>query len=102
MLAGTRVAWALAAYFGVQSMLAYVIMGWLPEILTETGMSQTEAAFQVAIVITVGIPLAALVPPLLGRARRPAVLVVALSGCYWPASSAWRSSPGPSCWCSRS
>ena len=47
-----------------------------------TGMTQTEAAFQVAIVITVGIPLAALVPPLLGRSRRPALLVVVLSGCY--------------------
>ncbi len=82
VLGRTRVAWTLAAYFGVQSMLAYVIMGWLPEILTETGMSQTEAAFQVAIIIAVGIPLAALVPQLLGRARRPALLVIALSGCY--------------------
>ena len=82
VLARTSVAWTLAGYFGLQSMLAYVIMGWMPEILTDTGMTQTEAAFQVAIVITVGIPLAALVPPLLGRSRRPAVLVVVLSGCY--------------------
>src|SRR5664279_4636537 len=42
----------------------------------------TAAAFQVALAIAIGIPLAALVPPLLGRMRRPAILVVVLAGCY--------------------
>lgn len=81
-LARTRVAWALAIFFGCQSMIAYVVFGWLAEILVDTGMSDTTAAFQVAIAITVGIPLAMLVPPLLGRMRRPAILVIALSSCY--------------------
>ena len=82
MLARTRVAWALAIYFGCQSMVAYVVFGWLAQILTDAGMTDTAAAFQVAVAIAVGIPLAALVPPLLGRLRRPAILVVALSSCY--------------------
>lgn len=81
-LARTRVAWALAIYFGCQSMVAYVVFGWLSEILTDAGMTDTAAAFQVSIAIAVGIPLAMLVPPLLGRVRRPAILVVVLSGCY--------------------
>ncbi|MET0965317.1 MAG: MFS transporter, partial [Nakamurella sp.] len=81
-LARTRVAWALAIYFGCQSMVAYVVFGWLAEILTDSGMTDTAAAFQVAIAITVGIPLAMLVPPLLGRMRQPAILVISLSGCY--------------------
>jgi CP family cyanate transporter-like MFS transporter len=81
-VARTRIAWWLALYFGLQAMLAYVIMGWLPEILTGRGMSQTGAAFQVAIIIVVGIPPAALVSSLLGRVRRPELLVIALSGCY--------------------
>jgi len=42
----------------------------------------TAAAFQVALAIAIGIPLAALVPPLLGRMRRPAILVVVLARCY--------------------
>ena len=82
VLARTRVAWALALYFGCQSMVAYVVFGWLAEILTDAGMTDTAAAFQVGIAITVGIPLATFVPPLLGRLRRPAILVVALSSCY--------------------
>jgi CP family cyanate transporter-like MFS transporter len=81
-LARTRVAWALAIYFGCQSMVAYVVFGWLSEILTDAGMTDTAAAFQVGIAIAVGIPLAMVVPPLLGRVRRPAILVVVLSGCY--------------------
>ncbi len=81
-LARTRVAWTLALYFGSQSMIAYVVFGWLPQILTDAGRSDTAAALQVAIAIAVGIPLAAMVPPLLGRARRPAILVIALSACY--------------------
>ena len=81
-LARTRVAWALAIYFGCQSMVAYVVFGWLAEILVDTGMTDTAAAFQVAIAITVGIPLAMLVPPLLGRMQRPAILVIALAACY--------------------
>src|SRR6476659_520537 len=81
-LARTRVAWALAVYFGCQSMVAYVVFGWLAEILTDAGMTDTAAAFQVGIAIAVGIPLAMVVPPLLGRVRRPAILVVTLASCY--------------------
>jgi CP family cyanate transporter-like MFS transporter len=69
VLARTRVAWALALYFACQSMIAYVVFGWLTEILVEQGMSDTSAAAQSSIAIAVGIPLAAVVPPLLGRAR---------------------------------
>ncbi|HEY4993728.1 MAG TPA: MFS transporter [Nakamurella sp.] len=81
-LARTRVAWALATYFGTQSMVAYVVFGWLAQILTDAGMTDTAAAVQVAVAIAVGIPLAALVPPLLGRVPRPAILVIVLSACY--------------------
>ncbi len=82
-LARTRVAWTLAMYFGLQAMLAYVIMGWLPEILTQRGMSPTAAAFQVAVIIAVGIVPAALASGMLDRLRRPEVLVIGLTGCYF-------------------
>ncbi len=81
-LARTRVAWTLALYFGCQAMVAYVVFGWLAQILVESGMSDTAAAAQVSISIAVGIPLAAAVPPLIGRSRRPALVVIALAGSY--------------------
>lgn len=82
VLARTRVAWALAIYFASQSLVAYVVFGWLTQILVGAGMTDVLAAAQVSIAVTVGIPLAALVPPLLGRARRPQLLVLGLSFCY--------------------
>ena len=81
-LARSRIAWSLAVYFGCQAMVAYVVFGWLAEILVESGMTDTAAAAQVSIAIAVGIPLAAVVPPLLGRSRRPALVVGALALCY--------------------
>jgi CP family cyanate transporter-like MFS transporter len=82
VVARTRLAWMLALYFGLQAMLAYVIMGWLPEILTQRGMSQSSAALQVAIMIVVGVPPAMFASGLLERARRPELLVIAPAGCY--------------------
>lgn len=81
-LAHSRTAWALAVYFGCQAMVAYVVFGWLAEILVESGMTDTAAAAQVSIAIAVGIPLAAVVPPLIGRSRRPVLVVGALAACY--------------------
>lgn len=77
-------------------MVAYVVFGWLAELLVEAGMTDTAAAAQVSIAIAVGIPLAAVVPPLLGRARRPALVVGTLGACYLLALAGLMVSPtGP-------
>lgn len=98
VLARTRVAWALALYFACQSMVAYVVFGWLAEILVADGMTDTAAAAQVSIAIAIGIPLAALVPPLLGRSRRPSVLVIVLAACYLAAFAGLIISPTDPVW----
>jgi len=97
-LARTRVAWALALFFAGQSMVAYVVFGWLAEILVDQGMTDTAAAAQVSIAIAVGIPLAALVPNLLGRTRHPGALVVALASCYLLAFAGLIVSPTDPVW----
>lgn len=75
-------AWAMAGFFGAQSLQAYVAFGWLPAILTAAGLSDTAAAAQVAIITGVGIPIAALVPWLLGRLRRQSWLIIFFGVCY--------------------
>jgi CP family cyanate transporter-like MFS transporter len=75
-------AWAMAAFFGAQSMQAYVMFGWLPSILTDAGLSDEAAAGALAIVVGVGIPIAAVVPALLGALRRQHGLVIAFVTCY--------------------
>lgn len=73
-LAGTRLAWVMAGYFGTQALQAYVMFGWLPEILTSAGISDTVAALWLSLLAAIGVVIAALVPVLL--ARVPVVVVV--------------------------
>lgn len=94
----SRLAWAMAGYFGLQSLQAYVIFGWLPQILVDEGMSSEAGGFQVFIVAAVGIPIAAVVPALTKRFPRPWALVVGMNVIYLigylglmlsPVSPAW-------------
>jgi CP family cyanate transporter-like MFS transporter len=78
----SRRAWAMALFFGSQSLQAYVNFGWPPSILSDAGLSDEAAAASVAIVTAVDIPISAVVPALLGRLRRPAILVVVLPVCF--------------------
>ncbi|WP_344882081.1 MFS transporter [Allokutzneria multivorans] len=63
-------AWAVTVFFGFQSLVAYTVMGWLPEILRDTaGASSTTAGQLLAIVMVLGVPVSMIVPPLAARAR---------------------------------
>jgi CP family cyanate transporter-like MFS transporter len=73
-LLGTRLAWVMAGYFGTQALQAYVVFGWLPEILISAGTSDTVAALWLSLLALIGVVIAALVPALL--ARVPIVVVV--------------------------
>ena len=75
-LARQPLAWALAALFGLQSVGAYVIMGWLPSILGSAGMSHTAAGAVLSIIFFLNIPISYLVPHLGSRMRdqRPMLL----------------------------
>ena len=77
-LTRSRMAWALAAFFGIQGMLAYVLIGWSAQYLRDAGMSATSAGLMLGVNSVVGIPLAALVPSLVVRPhlQRP------LLGCF--------------------
>lgn len=66
VLARDRVAMALMLLFGLQSTVAYVMMGWLPTILREAGMSPTAAGGMVAVAIAVSIPASLVLPGWLG------------------------------------
>lgn len=70
-------AWAMAVFFGTQSLQAYVVFGWVPAVLTAAGMSQDTAGGMLAIATAMGIPISAVVPALLGAFRRHEVFVIA-------------------------
>ena len=73
-------AWAMAVFFGAQSLQAYVVFGWVPAVLTEAGMTQDRAGGMLAIATAMGIPISAVVPTMLGAFKRHEAFVVAFIG----------------------
>lgn len=92
------VAWALAVYFGMQSTSAYVIIGWLPQIYRDAGLSAETAGLLFAVTSFLGIPLSFLVSAYAGRLRSQSgiALILGLFGIagwaglwFSPAGAPW-------------
>ncbi len=54
-LSSFRLAWFVSIFMGVQSLSFYTLIAWLPEILTERGLSASEAGWLLALMQGVGI-----------------------------------------------
>jgi MFS transporter, CP family, cyanate transporter len=78
-LTRSKLAWSMAALFGLQSMGAYVIMGWLPTILSDAGMSAGKAGVVLSAVFFINIPINYVVPHLGARMKDQRPLLIALS-----------------------
>ncbi|MEU7021460.1 MFS transporter [Streptomyces sp. NPDC046203] len=94
----SRTAWALGAYFGLQSTGAYITMGWMPQIFRDAGVSPETAGLLLAVTMVMGVPLAFVIPRLATRMRTQGPIVVALALCgisgytglyLAPAAGAW-------------
>ncbi|MFE0630955.1 MFS transporter [Streptomyces sp. NPDC058864] len=71
-------AWALAAYFGLQAGAAYVVIGWLPQVFRDAGLSAGTAGLLFAVTSLLGVPLSFALSALAGRLRRQSGIAVAL------------------------
>ena len=76
------VAWSLAVFFGMQSLSAYAILGWLPRIFTDAGFSPTTAGLLLALTQLVPVPLALALPALAARTGDQRPYVAGLVACY--------------------
>jgi len=74
-----RLGWAMAVYFGTQSLSGYATMGWLAQIFRDADYSPTTAGLLLAGVTAVGVPIALLMPALAGRMRNLRALVIVMS-----------------------
>ncbi|WP_440902651.1 MFS transporter, partial [Actinosynnema sp.] len=71
-------AWVITVFFGLQSLLAYTVMGWLPQIMADSGVDRTTAGMLLAITMVLGVPVSLVVPPLATRWGSQSWLVVLL------------------------
>ena len=66
-MARTRLGWAMALFFGLQSIQAYAIFGWFAQLWRDSGYSATTAGVLVGMVAGVSIPLSLWLPTVLAR-----------------------------------
>ncbi|MCX2733782.1 MFS transporter [Saccharopolyspora sp. NFXS83] len=62
-------AWLITFYFAMQSTIAYVVMGWLPEVFKGAGMDATSAGALLGVLLLIGVPINMVLPPLVTRTR---------------------------------
>jgi MFS transporter, CP family, cyanate transporter len=80
-VARTRLGWSLALFFGLQSLQAYSVFGWVAQVYRDAGFSAARAGLLLGLVTAVGIPLSLLLPAWAARMRTQTRLLVALSLC---------------------
>lgn len=76
---------ALALFFGIQSLHAFVQMGWLAQIFRDYGVTQNYAGMLAGLMQLLSIPGAMLAPALLGKVRNPRLLVAGTAAIAAPA-----------------
>ncbi|TQR87988.1 MFS transporter [Mycobacterium hodleri] len=74
----SRLAWTVTLFFGCQAFLAYIVMGWLPQIFIDNGISKVQAGILVGLVSLIGVPVSLIISPLAARATHQSGWIVAL------------------------
>lgn len=75
----SRTAWAMTIYFGLQASEIYCIMGWLPQIFRDAGLSSDEAGLLTAVSMAISVPVSLVLPALAARMPRQGSLAVLLA-----------------------
>jgi CP family cyanate transporter-like MFS transporter len=74
----TRLGWAMAIHFGTQAISGYATMGWMAQLFRDSGYSPRAAGLLLALITTVGMPVALLMPTLAIRLTRLHPLILLL------------------------
>ena len=73
-----RLAWTVTLFFGTQAFLAYIVMGWLPQVFIDNGVGKVQAGLLVGLVSLIGVPVALIISPLAARSPSQSGWIVAL------------------------
>lgn len=74
-----RLAWFVTLFFGLQACLAYVVMGWLPQVFIDAGISRGDAGLLLGLISLLGLPVSLIVPPLAARKGSQSWWIVGLA-----------------------
>lgn len=71
-------AWQVALFFGLQSLLFYVTVTWFPEILMEKGYDMATAGWLLSLLQIIGLPASFITPVLAGKLRSQSWLALVI------------------------
>jgi MFS transporter, CP family, cyanate transporter len=81
-VARTRLGWAMAFFFGLQSLQAYSIFGWFAQVYRDAGFSPSTAGLLLGVITAMSIPFSFLIPSVAARLHDQTWLIVGLIACY--------------------
>ncbi|WP_231645412.1 CynX/NimT family MFS transporter [Mycolicibacterium mengxianglii] len=73
-----RLAWTVTLFFGCQSFMAYIVIGWLPQVLIDNGVDKTQAGLLAGLTSLIGVPIALVIAPLAARSSGQSAWIVGL------------------------
>lgn len=80
-LMGSPLAWVVTIFFGLQSFIAYVMMGWLPQVFIDSGVTKVHAGLLMGLVSVIAVPISLVIPPFAARQRSQSAWIVGLGLC---------------------
>jgi MFS transporter, CP family, cyanate transporter len=81
-LTRSPLAWTMAFFFGVQSLQAYAVFGWLPQIFRDAGFSAETAGVLLGVTTATSIPISLVLPGITARGRHQGRIIVGLCAAY--------------------
>lgn len=88
-------AWYVTAFMGLASLMFYVLMSWLPEIMRDHGQPPAVAGSMVSFMMIIGIPLGYVAPVVAARMRDQRPLVIAIGAVMAVGLTGLLLAPGP-------
>ncbi len=73
-------AWALGGFMGLQSLLFYSILTWLPPILMASGINQNTAGYLLGLLQLVALPISFVVPRIISSVAKQSIMIWTISG----------------------
>lgn len=81
-VARTRLGWAMALLFGLQSAQAYTVFGWFAQVYRDAGFSASTAGLLLGVITGMSIPLSLWAPMAIARTHNQTRLMLLLVACY--------------------
>lgn len=72
-------AWALGGFMGLQSLLFYSILTWLPPILMASGINQNTAGYLLGLLQLVALPISFVVPRIISSVAKQSIMIWTIS-----------------------